>query len=157
MPLTPPRRYFPLTDLQWAALLPYILPRSPQGRRIPDLRARMDAIFHLASTAGDPWKNLLPEHGHPDTVSRYFRRLTHAGLWHRLLEALADCAPNHPHRSIEYAICRATRRAARLGGPRLLLLIRQLGLRTALNGPPGSCPIPFCPKPAPGPCPLPYR
>ncbi len=140
--LTPPPPWSPLTDLQWHALSPYILPRAPQGRRT-DLRARMDAIFHLASTPGEPWKNLPAHHGRPDTVSRFFRRLTHNGLWHRLLEALADCAPNHPLRQIEYLICRATRRAARLGGMRLLLLIRQLGLRTALNGPPWLLPDPL--------------
>ena len=141
--LTPLRPWSPLTDLQWHALAPYVLPRAPQGRRIADLRHRMDAIFHLASTPGDPWR-LLPEaYGRPGTVARFFRRLTHAGLWHRLLEALAECGPDHPLRGIEYAICRATRRAARLGGMPLLLLIRKLGLRTALNGPPWLLPDPL--------------
>ena len=141
--LTPPRPFGALTDLQWHALLPYLLPRAPQGRRIADLRHRMNAIFHLASTPGDPWKNLPAQYGRPDTVSRFFRRLTHAGLWHRLLEVLRETGPNHPLRSIEYAICRATRRAARLGGMSLLLLIRKLGLRTALNGPPWLLPDPL--------------
>ena len=141
--LTPPRPWSPLTDLQWHALLPYILPRSPRGRPIADLRARMDAIFHIAQTPAHAWKS-LPEHfGKPDTVSRYFRRLTHAGLWHRLLRALKECGPNHPLREIEYAICRATCRAARIGGPALLLLIRKLNLRTALNGPPWLLPDPL--------------
>ena len=145
--LTPPRPLTPLTDLQWHALLPYVLPRAPQGRRIPDLRHRMNALFHLAHTPNDPWRTLPPEYGNPQTVARFFRRLTHAGLWHRLLEALHEAAPNHPLRTIEYAICRATRRAARraarLGGMPLLLLIRKLGLRTALNGPPWLLPDPL--------------
>ncbi|WP_308219856.1 transposase [Roseomonas populi] len=143
--LTPPRPWTTLTDDAWVALLPYVFPRSPQGRRIADLRARMNAIFHLASTPGDPWRTLPPEYGNTQTIARYFRRLTHAGLWHRLLETLADpaLAPNHPLRAIEYAICRATRRAARLGGMTLLLLIRRLGLRTALNGPPWLLPDPL--------------
>ncbi|WP_201305944.1 transposase [Roseomonas harenae] len=76
-------------------------------------------------------------------VLRFFRRLTHAGLWHRLLQELAKTAPNHPLRRIEYFICRATRRAARLGGMALLVLIRKLGLRTALNGPPWLLPDPL--------------
>jgi transposase len=103
----------------------------------------MDGIFHLAATPGAPWKDLPPQFGKPDTVARFFRRLTHAGLWHRLLQELAKTAPNHPLRSIEYAICRATRRAARLGGMALLVLIRKLGLRTALNGPPWLLPDPL--------------
>ena len=64
----------PLTDLQFHALLPYILPRSPAGRQIGDLRARMDAIFSLACTTA-PWRAIPPEHGNPDTIARYFRRL----------------------------------------------------------------------------------
>ena len=141
--LTPPKPWAPLTNLQWHALMPYVLPRAPQGRRIADLRHRMNAIFHLASTPGAPWKDLPAHYGKPDTVSRFFRRLTHAGLWHRLLEVQAQTGPNHPLRSIEYAICRAPRRAARLGGMALLLLIRRLGLRTALNGPPWLLPDPL--------------
>jgi transposase len=79
----------PLSDLQFHALLPYILPRSPAGRPIADLRARMDAIFHVAAGTG-PWIDLPARFGRPDTVSRYFRRLTRAGLWERLLLALKD-------------------------------------------------------------------
>ncbi|MBI0534708.1 transposase [Roseomonas sp. KE2513] len=141
--LTPPHPHTPLSDDAWLALAPYVLPRAPQGRRIPDLRHRMNALFHLASTSGDPWKSLPPEYGNPQTVARFFRRLTHAGLWHRLLEALAKAPANHPLRAIEHAICRATRRAARLGGMPLLLLIRRLGLRSALNGPPWLLPDPL--------------
>ncbi|WP_458096445.1 transposase [Roseomonas sp. WA12] len=105
----------------------------------------MNAIFHLASIPGDPWKNLPAQYGRPDTVSRFFRRLTHAGLWHRLLEALADCAPNHPfaRSNTPSAAPPGAPRAARLGGMPLLLLIRKLGLRTALNGPPWLLPDPL--------------
>jgi len=131
-----------LTDPQWHALLPHVLPRSPAGRRIPDLRHRMNAIFHLALTRGDPWRALPPDYGNPDTVARFFRRLTHAGLWHRLLQLLHDASPDHPLRAIEPAILRATRRAARIGGLPLLLLIRRLGLRKALPAPPWLLPDP---------------
>ena len=140
--LTPPRPWTPLSDDAWLALAPYVLPRAPQGRRIADLRHRMDAIFHLAATYGDPWRSLPAHFGKPDTVARFFRRLTHNGLWHRLLAVLAKSAPNHPLRAIEHLICRATRRAARIGGMPLLL-IRKLGLRSALNGPPWLLPDPL--------------
>ena len=143
MPLTPPRPYTPLSDDAWFALLPYVLSRAPQGRRVSDLRRRMDGIFHLASTPGAPWRDLPAAYGKPDTVARFFRRLTHAGLWPRLLHALTETAPNHPLRAIEHAICRATRRAARLGGMGLLVLIRRLGFRSALNGPPWLLPDPL--------------
>jgi transposase len=125
----------PLTPLQLAALLPYLLPASPAGRPIGDLRARMDAIFHLSCTP-DPWRALPDRHGKPDTVSRYFRRLTHAGLWERLLRAIKDSGPNHPLREIAPLIFRACRRAARLRGIGLIALIRRLGFLEALAGPP---------------------
>ena len=66
----------------------------------------------------------------------YFRRLTHNGLWTRLLTLLAETHPNHPLRAIEHRICRAARRAYRILGLRLILLARRLGLRSALPGPP---------------------
>ncbi|MBP0464596.1 transposase [Roseomonas sp. PWR1] len=130
-----------LTPLQFHALLPFILPRSPAGRQIGDLRARMEAIFHLACTT-DPWRCLPPEHGRPDTVSRYFRRLTHAGLWERLLVAIKDNDPKHPLNQIAPLIFRACRRAVRLRGLKFVALIRRLGFLQALNGPPSKVPDP---------------
>lgn len=131
----------PLTPTQFHALLPYLLPRSPAGRQISDLRARMNAIFHLACTTA-PWRALPPEHGKPDTVSRYFRRLTHAGLWERLLEAIKDNSPKHPLNEIAPLIFRACRRAVRLRGLKFIALIRRLGFLHALNGPPNRLPNP---------------
>ena len=131
----------PLTPTQFHALLPYLLPRSPAGRQIGDLRARINAIFHLTSTTL-PWRCLPPEHGKPDTVARYFRRLTHAGLWERLLEAIKDAGPSHPLRDIAPLIFRACRRAIRLRGLKFIALIRRLDFLQALNGPPDKLPNP---------------
>ena len=125
----------PLTDLQFHALLPYILPRSPAGRQIGDLRARMDAIFLVASGTG-PWCDLPERFGRPDTVSRYFRRLTRAGLWQRLLDAIKDNDPGHPLNQIAPLIFRACRRAARILGLGFIALARRLRLLQALPGPP---------------------
>ncbi|MCO6417830.1 transposase, partial [Siccirubricoccus sp. KC 17139] len=130
------------------------------GRPIPELRQRMDAIFHLACSA-EPWRALPPAFGKPDTVSRCFRRLTHAGLWQRLLRALVDLSETHTLRAIEAWITRACRRAARILGLGFIVLIRRLGLLSALNGPPWllpdpewaeslarSIPVPAAPSPA---------
>jgi transposase len=125
----------PLTDLQFLALLPYILPRSPAGRQIGDLRTRMDAIFLVASGTG-PWCDLPERFGRPDTVSRYFRRLTRAGLWEKLLRAIKDQSPNHPLNQIAPMIFRACRRAARILGLGFIALVRRLRLPQALPGPP---------------------
>jgi hypothetical protein len=96
----------------------------------------------MAHHPAHAWRDLPERFGRADTVARFFRRLTHAGTWHRLLEALAKAPPNHPLRAIQHAICRVCRRAARLGGLPLLALIRRLGLRAALNGPPWLLPDP---------------
>ena len=139
--LTPPAPYAPLNDLQFHALLPYLLHRAPQGRRIADLRARMDAIFR-ATASHAPWREAQAPGAKPETIARHFRRLTHAGLWQRLLIALAESAPTHPLRQIEHLIVRACRRAHRILGMGFLLLIRRIGLRSALNGPPWLLPDP---------------
>ncbi|MDB5413945.1 MAG: family transposase [Rubritepida sp.] len=123
----------PLTDAEWNAIQVH-LQESPRGRPC-DLRARFDAIFRLAATDG-PWRELPAEHGIPATVARYFRRLTHTGLWERLLKALAAAPAHHPLRNLEGPICRAARRAIRLRGLSLITLARRLELKRVLPGPP---------------------
>ncbi|MDB5415748.1 MAG: family transposase [Rubritepida sp.] len=123
----------PLSDTDWNALLPH-LPASLRGRPC-DLRARFDAIFRLAATDG-PWRDLPEQYGKPDTISRHFRRMTHEGLWERLLKALAAAPENHPLRNLLGPICRAARRAIRLRGLALILLARRLDLKRTLPGPP---------------------
>lgn len=145
--MSPPLRYTPrtpwrrMTDAEWLALLPYVDRRSPAGRPLADLRARMDAIFHVA-TSDRPWACLPQPFGRPDTVARYFRRLSHGGLWQALARALMDLPEGHPLRALESFICRAIRRAKRLLGLPMLVLLRRLGLRSALAAPPWLLPDP---------------
>ncbi|MDB5377329.1 MAG: family transposase, partial [Rubritepida sp.] len=127
----------PLSDTEWQALLPH-LPDETRGRPC-DHRARFDAIFRVAATDG-PWRDLPEPYGKPGTISRHFRRLTHDGLWERLLKALAAAPAGHPLRRLEGLICRATRRAIRLRGLRIILLARRLDLPRALPAPPWMCP-----------------
>ena len=138
---TPPRRWQPLTDAEWDALLPFVLVRGRPGRPLRDARARMDAIFWVAA-AGCPWRALPPRFGKPDTVSRHFRRLAEAGLWERLLRALA--LPDAPPAllAIEHWVCAACRRATRLRGLRIIVLARRLGFLSALRAPSWLLPDP---------------
>ena len=56
-----------------------------------------DVAVVLRNTLADrPWRDVPPGDGKPDTLSRLFRRRTHAGLWMRLLEAPAGCVQYHP-------------------------------------------------------------
>src|SRR5918998_953595 len=105
-----PRRWQPLADAEWDALLPFVLVQDRPGRPLRDARRRMDAISWTAAS-GSSWHALPGRFGKADTVARHFRRLAHAGLWERLLRALArpDCPP--ALRAIEHWIVRACRRA----------------------------------------------
>jgi transposase len=138
---TPPRRWQPLTDAEWTALLPFLLVQDRPGRPLRDARARMDAIFWTAA-AGSPWHALPPRFGKADTASRHFRRLAHAGLWERLLRALA--LPNAPRAllALEHWIVRACRRATRIRGMGMLVLAKRLGFMSALTAPSYMLPKP---------------
>jgi len=132
-----------LTPAEFAALLPHILPASPRGRQIGDLRARLDASFAIGNSAA-PWRALEPgPAGRPDTVARHFRRLVHAGVLHRLLLAAAQARPGEPLHDLRDRICRVARRAIRIGGLPLIALIRRLGLTKALPAPPWLLPDPI--------------
>jgi RND family efflux transporter MFP subunit len=59
---------------------PPLRPPRPFRRHLPRRRHRR------------PWRDLPEEYGKADTISRHFRRLTHAALWERLLLA----SPSRP-------------------------------------------------------------
>ena len=128
-------------------LSPFLFRAAGPGRPVRDPRARLDAIFWLAARPQrhlPPWHTLPPGFGKPDTVSRQFRRWAKAGLWSRLLRALAD--PDRPGiavlRRLESWICRTHRRARRLLGVPGVALARRLGFLSALRGPPWCLPDP---------------
>ena len=127
-----PRRWQPLTDAEWDAFLPFVLVQDRPGRLLKGARRRMDAVFWMAA-AGCPWRELPARFGKPDTVSRNFRRL--AGLWERLLRALALPDALEALRAVEHWVCCACRRATRLRGLRIIVLARRLGFLSALKGP----------------------
>jgi len=144
--LTPARAWRPLTNAEWDALRPYVDREGP-GRPVRDPRTRLNLIFAVA-TAGLPWRLSQQAAAHGvamtgDTLSRQFRRWTHAGLWKTLLFALArtDCPP--ALKAIEYWVLRAARRAMRLMGLGALVLARLLGKLTALPLPPALLPNPI--------------
>ena len=131
---TPRRPWAPLSDAEWQALAPFLVrAEGAPGRPLlgSDPRGRMDAMLHIAVT-DQPWRALPEHYGQGATVARHFRRLAHAGLWSRLLQALAapDCPPGL--RALEYWLCRAARRAMRLLRMAGLDLAQRLGLLSAL-------------------------
>ena len=147
---SPHRPWVPLSDDEWAVLAPFVVRAAGAGRPVRDPRGRLDAIFWMAAHLPGPgwslapWRTLPPRFGKADTVARQFRRWAQAGLWTRLLEALAD--PDRPGiavlRRLESWICRTFRRAWRLLGVRGVALARRLGFLSALRGPPWFLPDP---------------
>jgi transposase len=123
-----------VTDAEWEALRPYLAQPAP-GRPLTDPRRRMEGMFHLIATDA-PWREVPAAYGEAGTVARHFRRLTHAGLWERLLRALHEAGPAHPLQGLRRMIFRAARRAYRLRGLGIIVLARRLGMLDALPGPP---------------------
>ncbi|WP_431269827.1 transposase [Dankookia sp. P2] len=129
---TPRRAWAPMTDAEWAEVLPHLRTVvMGEGRPLRDARQRIDGMFQVA-VSGLPWHSLPEEYGKPDTVSRHFRRLAHAGLWLRLVGACANRAAPPALRRIEYFICRAARRAMRILGQEGAAAVNAVGLLTAL-------------------------
>src|SRR3982751_5262554 len=129
---TPKRPWAPLTDAEWAAILPHL--RTVvlgQGRPLADAQRRIDGMFRIAAT-GQPWHALPADYGKLDTVSRHFRRLARLGLWMRLVGACADRAAPAPLRAIEFFIVRAARRAMRVLGLDAAVMAEKLGLLSAM-------------------------
>ena len=135
------RHWAPMTDLEWHALLPFVERRAGPGRPLRELRERMDAVFWVAAHHAK-WRELPEAFGRWGTVARHFRRMTHGGLWERLLLELARADPRHPLAGLDHFICRAARRAYRLLGLKLIVLVRRLGLIAALPGPSWMLPDP---------------
>ncbi|WP_158292398.1 transposase [Paracraurococcus ruber] len=138
--LTPVRPWAPLSDAEWAALAPLLARASAAGRPTADPRGRLDAIFR-AVTLKHPrggracWHQLPEAFGRHDTIARCYRRWAHAGLWARLLLAVARPDAPPALRGLAYRACCAFRRGHRLMGLWGVLLARRLGLHSALPAP----------------------
>lgn len=129
----------PLTDHEYALLLP-LIPANAQGRGRPpaDRRRMLDAIFHVALSRR-PWREMPAHFGKPDSVSRQLRRWMQAGV----MDALLRAAVTRPFAALRHRICRAWRRAARLAGMASLLLARRLAPFEALPCAPWFIPNPI--------------
>ncbi len=148
---SPARAWEPLSDDEWAVLFPFVHRHAGAGRPVRNPRARLDAFFWLAAQpcrALPPWAALPSAFGKPDTVSRQFRRWAAAGLWTRLLEALAD--PDRPASpcSAAWSPGSAAHTAAR--GPCSASPARRSPGASASCPPsaarPDTCPTPICPN-----------
>jgi transposase len=100
-----------LTDEQWRRI-EHLIPGKPgdPGRSGKDNRLFVDAIIWMART-GTPWRDLSPSFGKWNSVWKRFRRWAKAGVWERIMAALAD-DPDFESVIIDGTIIRAHQHAA---------------------------------------------
>jgi transposase len=79
---------YELTDYEWAAIKPF-LPNKPRGvPRVNDRRV-LNGIFWVLRS-GAPWRDLPQELGPYTTCYNRFVRWRRAGVWSRIMDALAS-------------------------------------------------------------------
>jgi transposase len=78
---------YELSDYEWSAIKP-MLPNKPRGvRRVNDRRV-LNGIFWVLRS-GAPWRDLPKTCGPRTTCYNRFVRWRQAGVWDRLMDALA--------------------------------------------------------------------
>ena len=101
-----------LSDGQWVRASSSLLPGKPgdPGRSGDNNRLFVDAVIWMART-GCPWRDLPPFFGKWNSVWKRFRRWAKAGIWERILAALAD-DPDFESIIIDGTVIRAHQHAA---------------------------------------------
>ena len=78
---------YELSDYEWTAIKP-MLPNKPRGvRRVNDRRV-LNGIFWILRS-GAPWRDLPETYGPRTTCYNRFVRWRQAGVWDRIMDALA--------------------------------------------------------------------
>jgi transposase len=78
---------YELSDYEWTAIKP-MLPNKPRGvRRVNDRRV-LNGIFWILRS-GAPWRDLPENYGPRTTCYNRFVRWRRAGVWDRIMDALA--------------------------------------------------------------------
>ena len=82
---------YELTDHEWTAIRP-MLPNKPRGvPRVNDRRVLHGIFWVLRS--GAPWRDLPDDFGPYTTCYNRFVRWRRAGVWGRIMDALANIPP----------------------------------------------------------------
>ena len=100
---------YELTDYEWAAIRP-MLPNKPRGVRRVDDRRVLNGIC-LVLRSGAPWRDLPDCYGPCTTCYNRFVRWRRAGVWGRIMDALA-AAHDAAVQMIDTSIVRVHQHAA---------------------------------------------
>lgn len=97
---------YELSDYEWTAIKP-MLPNKPRGvARVNDRRV-LNGIFWVLRS-GAPWRDLPENYGPHTTCYNRFVRWRRAGVWDRIMEALASAIERTQSASAHTSIGRAT-------------------------------------------------
>jgi len=80
-------RRYELTEREWQAIEPH-LPNKPRGVPRVDDRRVLNGIFWVLRS-GAFWSDLPERYGPPTTIYNRFNRWRKAGVWGRLMDAIA--------------------------------------------------------------------
>src|ERR1700675_2308227 len=78
---------FDLTDFEWSVISP-MLPNKPRGVARVDDRRVLNGIFWVLGS-GAPWRDLPEAYGPRTTCYNRFVRWQRAGIWRKIMNALA--------------------------------------------------------------------
>ncbi len=121
------RRYFWLSDEQWAAIEPH-LPFRAAGRRRVDDRRVISGIIHVLQS-GCRWRDCPEQYGPYTTLYNRYNRWAQKGHWQYLFSALTAVLAGSPEQiSIDSTHIKAHRCA---GGGKGGLLFRPLDRQEA--------------------------
>jgi transposase len=78
---------YELSDYEWS-IIRSMLPNKPRGIPRVDDRRILNGIFWILRS-GAPWRDLPDSYGPPTTCYNRFVRWRRAGIWDRIMDALA--------------------------------------------------------------------
>ena len=99
---------YELSDFEWAAIKPFLPNKSRGVRRVNDRRV-LNGIFWVLRS-GAPWRDLPVCYGPRTTCYNRFVRWRRAGVWGRIMDALA--AAHAAVQMIDTSIVRVHQHAA---------------------------------------------
>jgi len=79
---------YDLSDFEWSVIQP-LLPNKPRGVKRVDDRRVLNGIFWVLRS-GAPWRDLPERYGPRTTCYNRFNRWRKAGVWDRLMDAIAE-------------------------------------------------------------------
>src|SRR6185312_11880682 len=101
---------YELSDCEWGVIKP-MLPNKPRGiPRVADRRILNGILWVLRS--GAPWRDLPERYGPHTTCYNRFVRWRRAGVWDRLMDALAAAAHDAAVQMIDTSIVRVHQHGA---------------------------------------------